>query len=77
MSHSSPHGNESQDSDGGVTPRYSEGHFVTAHELPVEPHLAVCELLSARLRVTCAAALIVELLQDELDDGFSRLFNGD
>jgi len=65
---------------GGETPdppKYSEGHFVTSHELPVEPHLAICELVSARLRVTCAAALIVELLRDDLDDDITHLFTGD
>lgn len=53
---------------------YSRGHFVDSHELPVEPHLAICELISSRLRVTCAAALIVELLRDDLDGGIEKLF---
>lgn len=47
--------------------KYGPDHFVTEHGLEVEPHLALCELISSHLRVTCIASLIIELLTDDTD----------
>lgn len=45
-----------------------EGTDNGPHRVPLDYHLALCEVVSSRLRVACVAELAINLMVDDLDN---------